>query len=334
MPAYYFWGEDDFALFRAVKALQEKVLDPNWKQFNYHKLSGDNSDNFIEAFNLVMTPVFGMGGRLVWLENTNIAQSCSDTAISELQKTLSSIPDNSYLLFTSVNKPDSRLKATKLLKDRAVIQEFALIPHWQTEEISNKVREVAQKFQLSLTKEAIELLVESIGNNSRQLERELEKLSLLAIQTQNKIDKDAVASLVLCNTQNSLQLASAIRDGDRSKALSLVTGLLNANEPPLKIVATLIGQFRTWTLLKLMLESGEKDEKTIANTAEIGNPKRIYFLKKEIANISGDRLLQSLSLLLELEYSLKRGGDPIASLQTKTIELCCIFDLTFKSART
>ncbi len=327
MPVYYFWGEDDFAIAQAIETLQEQVLYPNWKQFNYHKLSGDKTDNLIEAFNQVMTPVFGIGGRLVWLENTNIAQSCSDVTLNELQRTLSSIPDNSHLLFTSTNKPDSRLKATKLLKDYAKVREFALIPPWQTEEISQKVQQAAQKISLSLTKEAIELLAESVGNNSRQLERELEKLSLYAAQNTQKIDRADIATLVLCNTQNSLQLATAIRNGDRSKALGLVTDLLNHNEPALKIVATLIGQFRTWTLLKLMLEKGEKDEKAIANVAEIGNPKRIYFLKKEVANITGDRLLNSLSLLLDLEFSLKRGGDPLAYLQVKTIELCTLFEI-------
>jgi DNA polymerase III subunit delta len=322
MPVYYFWGEDDFAIAQAIEALQTQVLDSNWKQFNYHKLSGDKSDNFIEAFERVMTPVFGMGGRLVWLENTSIDRCSADNILNELQRTLAAIPDSSHLLFTSVNKPDSRLKATKLLKDRAQIREFSLIPPWQTEEISKKVRQVAQKYNLSLTKEAIDLLTESVGNNSRQLEKEIEKLSVYGMNRQAKIDADDVASLVICNAQNSLQLSAAIRLGDRSKALALVTDLLNRNEPPLKIVATLIGQFRTWTLLKLVLETGEKDEKVIASTAEIANSKRIYFLKKEVDKISGDCLLESLSLLLELELSLKRGSEPLACLQTKTIELC------------
>jgi DNA polymerase III subunit delta len=327
MPVYYFWGEDDFAIAQAIEALQKRVLDLNWKQFNYHKLSGDKADNLIEAFNQVMTPAFGMGGRLVWLENTNIAQSCSDVTLNELQRTLSSIPDNSHLLFTSINKPDSRLKATKLLKDYAKVCEFALIPPWQTEEISQKVQQAAQKNKVSLTKEAIELLAESVGNNSRQLERELEKLSLYAAENNQKIDKADIAALVVCNTQNSLQLATAIRNGDRVKALGLVTDLLSHNEPALKIVATLIGQFRTWTLLKLILAKGEKDDKNIANIAEIGNPKRIYFLRQEVANIAGDRLLNSLSLLLDLEFSLKRGGEPLACLQIKTIELCNLFEI-------
>jgi DNA polymerase-3 subunit delta len=71
-----------------------------------------------------------------------------------------------------------------------------------------------------------------------------------------------------------------------------------------------------------MIESGEKDEKKIAESADISNPKRIYFLRQEIKNISGKQLLSSLPILLELEASLKLGAEPLNALETKVIELC------------
>ena len=83
-----------------------------------------------------------------------------------------------------------------------------------------------------------------------------------------------------------------------------------------------MGQFRTWLWVKVMIDSGERDEKTIAAAAEVANPKRIYFLQQEIRNISLAQLLKTLPLLLELETSLKRGQDPLATLQTRIIQLC------------
>jgi DNA polymerase III subunit delta len=324
MPVYYFWGEDEFALSTAVEKLYKQVLDPNWVQFNYHKLSGDQAETLIEALNLVMTPVFGAGGRLVWLENTTITQNCADTTLQELQRTQLAMPDHCHLLLTSKNKPDSRLKSTKFLKKIARIEEFVLIPPWQTEEIADRVRQLSQQFRVSLTAQAIELLVDSVGNDSRKMWQELEKLSIYAGNPPRMLEKSDVALLVLSSNQNSLQLANAILHGDRSKALGLVTDLFERNEPALKIIATVIGQFRTWTLLKLMLDRGEKDDQTIASIAEIGNPKRIYFLKKEVLGISSQRLLATLSILLELEFNLKRGGEPLPTLQTKIVELCSV----------
>jgi DNA polymerase III subunit delta len=88
----------------------------------------------------------------------------------------------------------------------------------------------------------------------------------------------------------------------------------------------LIGQFRQRLWIKLMLDAGERDDVAIAQAAEIGNPKQLYFLRQELAGISTQQLQQSMPLLLDLEFSLKRqGAEEVAALQTKVIELCQIF---------
>ena len=74
-----------------------------------------------------------------------------------------------------------------------------------------------------------------------------------------------------------------------------------------------------------MLEAGERDEKEIARAAEVSNPKRIYFLQQEVRPLALASLERSLSILLELEFGLKQGAEPLALLQTKAIELCLLF---------
>ena len=325
MGIYFFWGEDDFAIAQAVQTLQAKVLDPNWIQFNFHKIPGDQPDGMIDALNQAMTPVFGMGGRLVWVIDSTVCQQCSETILSQLQRVLPAIPDTASLLFTSSKKPDKRLKSTKLLEKYGEFREYSPIPPWKTDELNQKVRNVAQEVGVKLTPKAIELIAESVGNNTRQLWNELEKLRLYANQTNSPLNFDIVTTLVHGNTQNSLHLAQAIREGNQDQVLSLISELISHNEPPLKIVATLVGQFRTWTIVKLNLEAGETDNKIIANAAEISNPNRLYFLRKELHSFSGKQLLATLPILLDLEASLKRGSEPMATLQTKGLALCEIF---------
>ncbi len=325
MAIVLYWGDDDFAIAKAVKALQQSNVDPAWMSFNYERIAPERDDAVMTALNQAMTPPFGMGKRLVWLADTTLMQQCSEQLLAELERTLPHIPATTMLLLTSPNKPDGRLKSTKTIQKYATVQEFGLIPPWKTEELSQRVQITAKELGLKLTTDAIQLLSESIGNNTRQLYLELDKLQLLAGEAGKVIDRSMVASLVVANTQNSLQLAAAIRQGDVGTALHLVAELINHNEPALKIVATLVGQFRTWLWVKTLLEAGEKDEKVIATAAGIGNPKRLFFIKQELQAISADRLAASLPKLLALEFSLKRGSEPIASLQIHTIELCHIF---------
>jgi DNA polymerase III subunit delta len=325
MPIYFFWGDDDFAIALAVQHLQKTVLDPNWSQFNYDKIPANETDATSLALIQAMTPVFGMGERLVWLVDTTIAQSCSEDLLLRLQQTLPAIPSTSHLLLTSTKKLDSRLKSTKILQKYADIREFSLIPPWKTAELVKQVRQVAREVGVTLTPDASELLAELVGNNTRQLWSELEKLRLYNASKTTAIDAEVVGKLVNGSSQSTLQLGETICSGNVDRALGTIADLVNRNEPPLKIVAALVGQFRTLAIVKLKIEAGERDEKAIATAAEIANPKRIFILRKQIQGLSSRQLLASLPILLELELALKRGADPISTLQTQAVKLCQIF---------
>jgi DNA polymerase III subunit delta len=325
MPIYFYWGEDDFALNQAVSALRDRTLDPDWASFNFDKISPDQADGIVQALNLAMTPVFGTGDRLVWLADTPLAQKCPEDLLGELERTLPNILETTVLLFTSTTKPDGRLKSTKLLQKVGDFREFSPISPWKTDLLVENVRQVAQTVGVKLSPRAIDLLAEAVGNNSRQLYSEMEKLRLYMGTGKEPLSEAAVANLVTAHTQNSLQLAAAIRQGDTAKALTLVSDLFSRNEPALRIVATLVGQFRSRLWIKLLTEAGERDEKEIARLAEVGNPKQIYYLQKEVKPLRLASLQKTLPILLELEFGLKFGADPLELMQMKVIELCQLY---------
>ncbi|MBT9314165.1 DNA polymerase III subunit delta [Leptothoe spongobia] len=325
MPVYFFWGADEFRMKKAVRALCDRNLNPDWASFNYEKIPPEQSDAIIQGLNQAMTPPFGMGKRVVWLVDTPLCQRCSADLLTELERTLPNIPDSSILLLTSSNKPDGRLKSTKVLKKHADIREFDTIPPWKTDQIEHQVYQVAKDVGLQLTPQAAALLGEVIGADTRRLYNELEKLKTYWTKPNQALPPNAITDLVATSTQSSLQLAAALRQGNTDRALTLMTDLLERNEPALRIVATLVGQFRTWLWVKLMTESGERDTRIIAQAADVGNPKRIYFLQKEIRNVSLPQLQNALQLLLSLDYSLKRGAPETVTLHTKVIELAHCF---------
>lgn len=326
MPIYVYWGEDDFALDLAVATLRDRTLDPAWGSFNFDKITPDRSDAAIAALNQAMTPPFGSGGRLVWLVDATMCQHCSAELLGELERTVRSIPDSTVLLLTLCNKPDGRLKSSKLLKEVAKeYREFTPIPPWKTDELEKRVRQVAAEVGVKLTQAAVACLAESVGNNSRQLYGELEKLRLYAGDSQQPIEVETVERLVSVTTQNSLKLADAIRTGNTGTALSLVADLLDRNEAAIKIAVTLTSKFRTWLWVKLEIERGERDDRKIAEAAEISNPKRLFFFRQEVQSLTLTQLRQTLPILLDLEFNLKRGADDRSILQTKVIELCQIY---------
>lgn len=325
MPVYLYWGEDEYRLERAVQSLRDRVLDPSWSSFNYDKIAAEQAEAVMQGLNQAMTLPLGSGGRLVWLVNSALCHRCSEDLLAELERTLSEIPANAHLLLTSPSKPDGRSKSVKLLQKYARIQEFSPTPPWKTEQLIQDVKQAAQQQGVLLTAEAVEQLTEAVGNNGRQLFMELEKLRLYAAQASPQarpLDAQAVAKLVAITTHNSLQLADAIRRGETAQALALVAELINQNEPPLRIVATLTKQLRTWLWVKVMVEAGAQDEREIAQAAQVNNPKRIYFLRQEVRNIALPQLQQTLPCLLDLEVNLKQGAESVSALQSAVIALC------------
>ena len=333
MPAYLYWGEDDYRLSQAVQSLLERVIDPAWRSFNLDKIEActgaEALAQMIQGLNQAMTPPFGLGQRLVWLVNPPLGGQGSHDFLAELERTLPALPKTSHLLLTFDSKPDGRSKATKILTKYAKVEEFSLIPPWNTDLLLTSVQQAAVQVKVQLTQEAAEQLVDCVGNDTRQLYGELKKLKLFASTSLEEsstptITAEMVMQLVSATTRNNLHLADAIRQGRTSQALTVLSDLVSQNEPSLRIVATLIRQFRTWFWLKLMLEAGERDQRTIARAAEIRNPKRIYFLQQDVQSLRVSQLRQSLSHLLDLEVNLKQGSEATVTLQTKVVELCQI----------
>lgn len=341
MPIYFFWGADEFRLKKAVTSLRDRELDPNWATFNYDRIPPDDVDGPMKALNQAVTPPFGMGKRFVWLSDTTIGQRCSEDVMAEMTRTLPVVPDTTVFLLTSANKPDGRLKSTKLLKKHAEVREFATIAPWQTDQLIGQVKRVAQEMNLRLKPQSAELLAEAVGADTRRLYNEVEKLSLYwstksdgaaqsgttqsGASSTEPLPPEVVTRLVAVSTQTSFQLSEALIAGRTDQSLSLVHDLLANNEPALRVVATLVGQFRRWLWVSVLSADGERDTRAIAKAAEINNPKRVYILQKQIRGCSPTQLHRALALLLDLEFKLKRGAPAEITLQTKMIEIASCF---------
>ncbi|MBE9015877.1 DNA polymerase III subunit delta [Chroococcidiopsidales cyanobacterium LEGE 13417] len=320
MPIHIYWGEDEFIMSRAIKQLRSHVLDKQWASFNYSEYPPDSQDSIPQAIADVMTPPLGTGGRLVYLPSSALLGVCPKEMLQQLERILAIVPATNFLLITSINKPDSRNKSVKLLLQSAQVKEFSSIPQWQTDALIKLARNLAKETGIEFAPDAYRVLVEAVGNNTRLLVTQMEKLKVYANGA--TVNTDAVRELIVNNATNSLQLASAVRTGNVSLAFQLVEDLIARNEPALKIVATLTTAFRTWLVVKLCLAANYQDDSAIAFLAEIKNPKRLYFLRQEVASISAGDLQKALSVLLELELMLKNGWDEKMALQTQIVKIC------------
>ena len=76
-----------------------------------------------------------------------------------------------------------------------------------------------------------------------------------------------------------------------------------------------MSQLRGWLWLTLLEQSGEQDPTVIAKAAGIGNPKRIYVMRKQLRGVRLQRLLKLLGKLLDVEAALKLGSPADAAFR-------------------
>jgi DNA polymerase-3 subunit delta len=313
MPIHLLWGDDEAARSRAVDTLVAERTDPAWQSINLSRLDGNDNSQAAQALEEARTPPFGGGDRVVVLQRSPFCNQCPAELAEQLEATLPLIPANCHLLLVNAGKPDARLRTTKALQKlvkagEASEQSFQLPAIWDGAGQIELVQRTARELGLALEPAAAEALSDAIGSDSARLASELEKLALYV--GAKPITAAAVAALVGSQATNALQVGDALLAGQPAEAVALVDALLTANEPALRIVATLCGQIRGWLWVSLLDQQGESDVNAIAKAAGIGNPKRIYVMRKQIRGRKPARFLALLRQLLEVEAALKRGSDP------------------------
>ena len=322
MPIHLLWGDDEAARTRAVEALIERLVDPAWATINLSRLDGHDPAQAAQALEEARTPPFGGGARLVLLQRSPFCNQCPAELADQLEASLELIPAHCHLLLVNPAKPDGRLRTTKTLQKLAKAgagavfeRSFALPAIWDGAGQVELVAHTAEELGLRLEPDAAEALVQAIGSDSARLASELEKLSLYAAAgagpgPARAITLQAVQALVGGQSTSALAVGECLLAGKPADAIALVDALLEANEPALRIVASLTSQIRGWLWVALLDQKGESDVAVIAKAAGIGNPKRIYVLRKQIRGKPPARFLRLLGQLLEVEASLKRGQEP------------------------
>ena len=311
MPIHLIWGDDAAARDRAINGLIETVVDPSWASLNLSRLDGAEAGQAAKALDEARTLPFASGERLVLLQRSPFCNGCPTELADRFEAALTLIPDSSHLVLVNPSKPDGRLRTTKALQKRIKAgldqeQSFPLPAVWDGAGQRQLVQRTGEALGLRLEPDAIDALVDAIGTDSARLESELRKLSLRS----STISADLVAELVGGLATNALQVGDALLEGNPGDAIARWDALIDAGEPALRIVATLTGQIRGWLWVSLMEQQGERDVAVIAKAAGIGNPKRIYVMRKQLQGRPPQRFLSLLGRLLEVEARLKRGSQP------------------------
>ena len=332
MPIQIIWGNDLNASNKFIKKIIDEKVSKTWGEINISYLNGDDDNQIKQAFDEILTPPLGDGSRVVVLKNNPLFTNKNEEVRLKFEKIYQNIPSNTYFLLQNTKKPDSRLKSTKFIqtlikKDLVIETSFSLPDVWDFEGQKRYLEFTANSMNIHLGKGTADLIIDSVGNDSFNLVSELSKAKIYLSAVNNNENKelilksDDVKKIFNDQQSNIFKIIDHLLQNSISDGLIEIYYLLKKGEPALRLNAGLISQIRMHTIVKLLHKSGEQDLSKICKLANISNPKRIFFIRKKVNNISSDFLIKLMSNLLDIESSLKKGNNPINVFTENLINL-------------
>ena len=273
------FGEDEFAVKqRARQVYQQWTESASSAGGMDHEIIDAAVSNSGEALKVLgrlrealqTLPFFG-GAKVVWLQNCNFlgdertasAQAITET-LGELARELKDFSWENVRLLISAAKVDKRKVFFKTIDKIGAVESFA---GWSVDDRdwANQAETWARKSlrsrQKEISDEALAELISRVGPNARQLDSEIEKLSLY-VGDRKEVDVEDVSAICTRNKMaRAFALGDALGDRDLPRLLRRLDEELwevkvDSQKSEIGLLYGLISKVRAMLLLNEMLREG------------------------------------------------------------------------------
>jgi len=303
MAVYFFYGEEDFNLEKEIEKLKG-TLDKNFLDMSFKVY---DNPKFADLISILRTQPMMFGKMLVVIKCLDyFSKTFEDKEIKEITKALEDNSENLDIVFAAAlprdegKKLDSRKKFFKLLSKHNA-KEFATIPTYKTAELEAWIKKQAQSKKLKITQDALTAIISQIGNNLRQIDKELDKLQLAAYP-ENMVSAEMVREYCISN-EDLFAFSDYLMAGEKDKALREYRRLLD-KKYCLEIVSTLQTMIRRWIVLK----AKSSELSTFELSRMTGQHEYVVKLTlQKLKKASLKDLVKLKENITEAEYKIKAG---------------------------
>ena len=269
-------GDDEFAVKKRAREIYQIWCDElGGMDHEVVDASVSNSGDALKAISklreaLQTLPFFG-SDKVVWLRDCNFlgderaasAQAVTET-LNEVAEELKNFKWQNVRLLISAGKVDKRKTFFKTLDKIGSVETFAALSaddrDW-VERAEIAARTAIRGRQKEISEEALAELVSRVGPNARQLESEIEKLSVFTGDRKKIEFADVTAICSRNKTARAFALGDALGDRDLPRLLKRLDEELwetkfDKDKSEIGLLYGLISKVRAMLLLKEMLREG------------------------------------------------------------------------------
>jgi DNA polymerase-3 subunit delta len=248
-PVYLLAGPDGFRAERTAQWLREESRDEAMGDLNCDLLWADETPPAVIAQKASAYAMFG-GRRLVWVRHAE-ALPAGD-AIAPLLAYLESPSPDTLLVFTS-SKLDKRLKFTTACAHSGRVVEFAAL---RGAALREQVQRQAQALGVRLGHEAVEVLLDMVGDDLAELDSELQKLALGATSDGTWGPDEVRVAVAASRDIDAFELVDAMDPRQPRTGLRRWFEMRQRGSDVYGSAAILLWRFRQLTQLRQALDEG------------------------------------------------------------------------------
>ena len=236
-------------------------------------------------------------GRLVLIRDGDDAKDPSLKAIARWAE--NPTPDTRLVML--VTTPQGAKRVAKALGDVAEIRTPDDVPPW---EAPGWVVKRSRALGRRMTPDAAKALVEALGTDLRELAGALDQL-IATTPADANIDVATVTVQFRGIESRIHEFVDALFDRDRTQALRRLRALLNNDEPPILIVASVASQLR---ILAMLATAERRNAAAVAKELGIreGAVKRAM---RRARNFTQDEIRRAYRLVADADLAFKSEGD-------------------------
>ena len=274
--------------------------------------SVDDARSLIER-----APLVAQGGRF----KLYIIDEChmlTKEAFNALLKTIEEPPDK--VIFILATTEEHKVPPTIISRCQRLM--FRLVNQG---ELKEHLRNVAQKENINIEEEALELVARRSAGGLRDALGLLDQASLLSTQTQAVGVSDLLALMGAVQEDVLLQISASIKENDGSTVLKSVQALLLDGREPAVVVQELAKHFLN--LAKACYNTDSKKTDAAGDHAILGSALYLDGLAVQAKDFSPAEIAQIVELLDRLEQTVRRSSQGSLNLEMGLLSICHRHDI-------
>ena len=310
---YVLVGTERLLIERAVDAVRQAVDSMGAPGFNVEVFDGKGLEA-ARVISAARTLPMMSDMRLVLVRHVDAMTPTEQTNLAEYLDD----PSDSTCLLLTATKLDGRAKLAKASKKSGFLIDAKPL---RGRELREFIRAEGTAREHHIAPQAIEALLDAVGDDLAAIDDAMERLSLF-VGAGQRIDAEAVMTCVTrIRVESIWSLVDAIGLKDRRKGIAAAQSLLDDREPPLRLLSMVARQLRIVARMREALSEGLRPQDAAKRAG--APPFKAGDLTESARRFTAESLGEAFTLIADTDRALKGSKrPPDVILQDAVLALC------------